>query len=176
MEGLYLSHLKRYVSTHILTWKSYIPHAVLCLFDDTNHISVALSIHIILSHHAMCQPVLVETWNPWARWHLKSRRLDYLLNRLFRRRSKKTSKLRVTGLCEGKSPVTGEFPVQRGSNAENVSIWWRHACVYFYVGMSNMARSNSIWIHVPYLIDIRVTDFLFCVLFRSRKQCLMVYT
>ena len=45
---------------------------------------------------------------------------------LFRRRSKKTSKLRVTGLCEGNSPVTGEFPAQRASNAENVSIWWRH--------------------------------------------------
>ena len=39
---------------------------------------------------------------------------------------KKTSKLRVTGLCLGNSPVTGEFPVQRVSNAENVSIWWRH--------------------------------------------------
>ena len=24
------------------------------------------------------------------------------------------------------SPVTGEFPTQRASNAENVSIWWRH--------------------------------------------------
>ena len=31
---------------------------------------------------------------------------DCLLNRLFRRRSKKTSKLRVTGLCVGNSPVT----------------------------------------------------------------------
>ena len=49
-----------------------------------------------------------------------------LLNRLFRRRSKKTSKLRVTGLCVGNSPVTGEFPAQRASHAENVSIWWRH--------------------------------------------------
>ena len=49
-----------------------------------------------------------------------------LFNRVFRRRSKKTSKLRVTGLCEGNSPVTGEFPAQRASNAENVSIWWRH--------------------------------------------------
>ena len=38
-----------------------------------------------------------------------------LLKRLFRCRSKKTSKLRVTGLCEGKSPVTGEFPSQRAS-------------------------------------------------------------
>ena len=51
---------------------------------------------------------------------------DCLLNRLFRRRSKKTSKLRVTGLCAGNSPVTGEFPAQMASNAENVSIWWRH--------------------------------------------------
>ena len=47
---------------------------------------------------------------------------DCLLNRLFRRRSKKTSKLRVTGFCEGNSPVAGEFPAQRASNAENVSI------------------------------------------------------
>ena len=51
---------------------------------------------------------------------------DCLLNCLFRRRSKKTPKLRVTGICEGKSSVTGEFLAQRASNAENVSIWWRH--------------------------------------------------
>ena len=50
---------------------------------------------------------------------------DCLLNRLFRRRSKKTSKLRVTGLCEGNLPVTGEFPTQRASNADFFSIWWR---------------------------------------------------
>ena len=51
---------------------------------------------------------------------------DCSLNYLFRRKSKKTSKLRVTGLCTGNSPVTGEFPAQRDSNAENVSIWLRH--------------------------------------------------
>ena len=51
---------------------------------------------------------------------------DCLLNRLFRRKSKKTSKLRVTGLCAGNSPGTGEFPAQMASYAENVSIWWRH--------------------------------------------------
>ena len=55
---------------------------------------------------------------------------DCLLSRLFRRRSKKTSKLRVTGLCAGNSPGTGEFPAQMTSNAENVSIWWRHHVVY----------------------------------------------
>ena len=51
---------------------------------------------------------------------------DCLLNCLFTRRSKKTSKLHVTGLCVGNSPVTGEFPAQMASNMENVSIWWRH--------------------------------------------------
>ena len=51
---------------------------------------------------------------------------DFLLNRLFRRRSKKISKLRVTGLCVENSPGTGEFLAQMASKADNVSIWWRH--------------------------------------------------
>ena len=54
---------------------------------------------------------------------------DCLLNRLFRPTWKKTSKLHVTGLCEGNLPGTGEFPTQRVSNAENVSIWWRHHAI-----------------------------------------------
>ena len=33
---------------------------------------------------------------------------------------------RVTGLCAGYSPLTGEFPAQTASNTENVSIWWGH--------------------------------------------------
>ena len=53
------------------------------------------------------------------------RRKNCLLNRLLRRR-KKASNLRVIGLWEGNSPVTGEFPAQRASKAESVSIWWRH--------------------------------------------------
>ena len=53
-------------------------------------------------------------------------RHDCLLKGLFRRRWKKTWNLRVTGLCAGNSAGTGEFPAQMASNAENVSIWWRH--------------------------------------------------
>ena len=33
----------------------------------------------------------------------------------------KTSEIRVTGRCEANSPVSGEFPAQRASSAENVS-------------------------------------------------------
>ena len=36
-----------------------------------------------------------------------------LLNRLFRRKSRKTSKLRVTGFCAGNSPVASGFTAQR---------------------------------------------------------------
>ena len=68
---------------------------------------------------------------------------DCLLNHLFRCRSKKTSKLRVTGLCVGNSPVTSEFPAQRASDAENVSIWWRHH------------ESNSSVHHCSWLLMIR---------------------
>ena len=67
--------------------------------------------------------------------------LDCLLNRLFRRRSNKTSKLRVTGLCEGNSPVIGEFLAQRASNTENVSIWWRHDMFHCYT------RTRDIYVH-----------------------------
>ena len=76
---------------------------------------------------------------------------DCSLNRLFRRRSKKTSKLRVTGLCEGNSPVTGEFPAQRASNAENVSIWWRHH-------VQKMEKAN--YIHVLIIRFIREWCFM----------------
>ena len=73
-----------------------------------------------------------KIWNPLQLRHNEHdsisnhRRFDCLLSCLFRRRSKKKSKLRVTGLCAGNSPVTGEYPAQRASNAENVSIWRRH--------------------------------------------------
>ena len=58
---------------------------------------------------------------------------DCSLNRLFMRKSKKTSKLRFTGLCVGNSPVAGEFSAEMASNTENISIWWRHNVYPFYL-------------------------------------------
>ena len=51
-----------------------------------------------------------------------------LLNRISRRRSKKKSKLRVTGLCEGNSPVSGEFPAQMANYTENVAVLRTSSC------------------------------------------------
>ena len=74
---------------------------------------------------------------------------DCLLNRLFRRRSKKTSKLRVTGLCAGNSLWTGEFYAQMASNAENVSISWRHhdfrySCNFSWVYSETQKQGSTV--------------------------------
>ena len=57
---------------------------------------------------------------------LNYRVLHCLLNCWSRCRSKKISNFLVTDLCGGNSPVTGEFPALKASDAENVSIWWHH--------------------------------------------------
>ena len=80
-------------------------------------ICIELKIMLFLSNRSVlkCGPVMTRIIS-----------LQWRHNGLFRRRSKKTWKLRVTGLCAWNSPGTGEFPAQMTSNAENVSIWWRH--------------------------------------------------
>ena len=93
------------------------------------------------------------SWNLSLRWRHNGHDCvsnhqphDCLRNRLYRRRSKKTSKLRVTGLCVGNSPETGEFPAQMASNAENVSIWWRHHVLM----EKNQADKNPLTQHNQY--------------------------
>ena len=81
------------------------------------------TIRAVVLYHRMFSLQWRNNWHDRVSNHQPH---DCLHNRLFRRRSKKTSKLRVTGLCAGNSPGTGEFPAQMASNAENVFIWWRH--------------------------------------------------
>ena len=69
-----------------------------------------------------------------------------LLNRLFMRISNKTSKLRVTGVCEGNSPMTDDFPAQRASNAENVSIcFWLNTRTLTTPRAVKLHRTLQIW-------------------------------
>ena len=74
---------------------------------------------------------------------------DCLLNRLFGHKWKKTAKLRLTGLCEGNSPGTGEFPAQRASIAEKVSIWWRHHGSSSFNVWSSSRFSLGLWKRLP---------------------------
>ena len=43
-------------------------------------------------------------------------------------------------------PVTGEFPAQMASNAENVSIWWRHHVLYLrrYIVLSKTSEGHMV--------------------------------
>ena len=68
---------------------------------------------------------------------------DCLLNYLFRRRTKKTSKLRVTGLCEGNLPVNSaqEGPVRQKCFHLMTSSCEVHECHH----LSNYEQHNT-WI------------------------------
>ena len=72
---------------------------------------------------------------------------------LFRRRSKKTSKLRVTGLYKGNPTVTGGSPNKGSdSNAENVSIsWCRHQMETFSTLLTLYAGNSPVTGEFPAL-------------------------
>ena len=62
----------------------------------------------------------------WPRWRLKSPASRLFTQPFIQMQIKENIKaLRHWPLC-GEFTGTGEFPAQRASYAENVSIWWRH--------------------------------------------------
>ena len=90
-----------------------------------------------------------------------------VLIRLFRRRSKKTSKLHATGLCEGNSTVTGEFPTQKARIAEIMNF---HSIVLY-------GASKSIVLEPEYSGNtrlIQVGDALYSCVARSPATKLFV--
>ena len=97
---------------------------------------------------------------------------DSLPRRLFRCRSKKTSKPRVSGLCEENSPVTSKFPAQTASNAENVSIWWRHQ-VYertAWIRKKIVIKLNTVEPHANIFLRICcIPEFDYCLRSTVRK-------
>ena len=114
-----------------VTQPSLLTHGIYCVIIRCCIMLYLVSIKLILSYG-------VSNHQPH----------DCLLNRLFTRRSKKTSKLCVTGLCEGNSPMTGEFPTQWASNAENVSIWWR-----LHVYWISYCSQGSFYSIAPWLFE-----------------------
>ena len=100
---------------------------------------------------------------------------DCLLNRLFRRRSKKTSKLRVSLCVRGLHPGTGEFPAQN-SYAENVSIWWRRhgkcVMVYLWQGCQYLLLYISIWNRIGFDCNL---SWLFTIAFQHSTRITLTY-
>ena len=105
---------------------------------------------------------------------------DCLVDRLCRRRWKKTSKHRVTGLCAGNSPGTGEFPAQMASNSENVSIWWRHQvsfcwCIYVPPGPVELNYNYYLMKRSSHTVYVYTTRQLWQVNFKSWRPSAHFY-
>ena len=120
--------------------KENLVHRPICVsprIDMLTISTVRIFVHVIIDTYSHQNRVL--WWRHYERDSVSNHRhLDFLLNRLFRRRSKKTSKLCVTGLCEGNTPVAGGlFLSERVSKRENVSIWWRQNAITWL--------ENEIW-------------------------------
>ena len=88
-----------------------------------------------------------------------NRRLDCLFNCFARRRSKKTSKLCITSLCDENPPLTSGLSLQRASNTENGFIWWRHHVFslyswLLYTCLLNMFNPPAYGLTSPSSIDV----------------------
>ena len=104
-----------------------------------------------------CQKNSLEWRHNWCDSVSNHQPHDCLLKCLSRRRSKKISKLRVTGLCAGNSPGSGEFPTQRASNEGNVFIWLRHHVNISYHERPVQGNSPEIrYTHTHYVNTIRL--------------------
>ena len=106
-------HVESWIALRLnFSWTCFLNGTVCCRVPDTQPIN------------AICKWIYSLQWRHNERDGVsKHRYLHCLLNCCFMRRSKKTSKLRVTGLCAENAPVIGEFPVEKASVAENVYMY-----------------------------------------------------
>ena len=94
------------------------------------------------NRHILCDYFLAITLtSQWPRWRLKSPASRLFTQPFIQTKIKEDIKApRHWPLC-GEFTGTGEFPAQRASYAENVSIWWRHhglwRCQYIHCCHSN---------------------------------------
>ena len=110
------------------------------------HISVSdLDLHRFMKWLVACSPpssyLIPLQWRHIGCDSVSNRQPhDCLLNRLFRRKSKKTSKLRVTGLCAGNSPVTGGkcFHLM-------TSLCQAELCIWQYISLTSESKYNNFY-------------------------------
>ena len=98
----------------------------------------------------------------WARWRLNSSASPLLAQPFIQAQIKENI---VTGFCE-RNPHHW-YPSQRASNAENVSIWWRHH------GISGMYMGSQPQRQIGWYSIIRVLMVLILTITRSMAEYTM---
>ena len=68
---------------------------------------------------------------------------------------KETSKSALLALCDENSPVIGEFPAQCTSDAEKVSMWWRHNAETLLRYPSPMGTTHDLWLAMIFSLQGR---------------------
>ena len=85
--------------------------------------------------------ITLTSW--WPRWRLKSPASGLFTQPFIQMQIKENIKApRHWPLC-GEFTGTGEFPAQKASYAENVSIWWRHHDIRFHLVYQSTIISHA---------------------------------
>ena len=126
----------------------------LCAFG-----SIKLIVCPIISS-ILCHFTCISWYSMLMLWkcHSSSSLKLALLNHLLGHRSKKTSKLCITGLCERNPPMTGGFS-QRASKVQNVTIWWHHHDVlwkFLHLDALNSVLVEIISVHKRSFISYQI--------------------
>ena len=125
------------------------------LYRVKDQVCAVYTLHLVIKKK---DPITMTSL--WARWRLKSPAFRLFVQPFVQTQIKEISKLRFTGLCEGNPLVTGGFPSQRTSNAENISIWcistlqctrpirpyatWQS---FYYIVFMAIKKCNIWWCH-----------------------------
>ena len=103
------------------------------------------------------QYITVTSW--WTRWLLKSPAAPLFTQLFIQAQIKENIKApRHWPLCE-EFTGAGEFPAQMASNAENVSIWWRHHRMRILTGQPEQTMEI-----------LMISDDMVLIWFRSNAQ------
>ena len=80
----------------------------------------------MISYHCNPTQYIITMTSQWPRWRLKWPALRLFTQPFIQAHIKGNIKAPRHWSLWGESSVTGEFPAQGVSNAEHVSLWWRH--------------------------------------------------
>ena len=117
----------------------YVYFCHFCCYYHVGYLFYLHDITMLLMVYSLLH--LITMTSQWPRWRLKSPASRLFTQQFIQTQIKGNIKApRHWPLC-GEFTGTGEFPAQRASNAENVSIWWRHhvqkrACYWLLIDMA----------------------------------------
>ena len=117
------------------TWTFYLG---LRMLRPVHHLLLEISTHLIINVHYndVIMNVMASQF-PAARLFIQA---------FVQAHIKANIKAQVHWPLCGNTPVTGEYPTQRTSNAENISVWWRQHVNRIYIG-STGPRWAPCWPH-----------------------------